>query len=232
MSKSKKNTIDPEKMINEYGADAVRWFILSDSPPEKDVQWSDSGVSSANKFLQKVWNLNYLITTRKEKKINNKIQKEFNSKINEFVNKIDNAIKNFRFNVAIALFYEIYKLIRDQLNTEVSNQSLKINLTNIMKLMIPFTPHLAYECLELLNCKTYDTWPIIDKKNLLNQVKIAIQVNGKTRDIVAIKKDLMENEINEIVLKNSKVKKYIDRKKIIRTIFIKNRILNYIINKQ
>ena len=61
MSKSKKNTIDPEKMINQYGADAVRWFILSDSPPEKDVQWSDTGVASANKFLQKIWNLNYLI---------------------------------------------------------------------------------------------------------------------------------------------------------------------------
>ena len=61
MSKSKKNTIDPETMINQYGADAVRWFILSDSPPEKDIQWSDVGVASANKFLQKIWNLNFLI---------------------------------------------------------------------------------------------------------------------------------------------------------------------------
>ena len=68
MSKSKKNTIDPETMINQYGADAVRWFILSDSPPEKDVQWSDTGVSSANKFLQKIWNLNHLISIKKEKK--------------------------------------------------------------------------------------------------------------------------------------------------------------------
>ena len=67
MSKSKKNTIDPETMINQYGADAVRWFILSDSPPEKDVQWSDTGVSSSNKFLQKIWNLNHLIFKKKEK---------------------------------------------------------------------------------------------------------------------------------------------------------------------
>ena len=72
MSKSKKNTVDPETMINQYGADAVRWFILSDSPPEKDVQWSDTGVASANKFLQKIWNLNFQISKRKEKKIDKK----------------------------------------------------------------------------------------------------------------------------------------------------------------
>ena len=70
MSKSKKNTIDPETMIEQYGADSVRWFILSDSPPEKDVQWSDRGVASANKFLQKIWNLNFIIHSNKEKKIN------------------------------------------------------------------------------------------------------------------------------------------------------------------
>ena len=77
MSKSKKNTIDPETMINQYGADAVRWFILSDSPPEKDVQWSDTGVFSANKFLQKIWNLNHQITARKEIKVNEKLDNEF-----------------------------------------------------------------------------------------------------------------------------------------------------------
>ena len=73
MSKSK-NTIDPEEMINQYGADAVRWFILSDSPPEKDVQWSDIGVASANKFLQKIWNLNYLVIFKKKKKMNKKLE--------------------------------------------------------------------------------------------------------------------------------------------------------------
>ena len=69
-------------MIKDYGADAVRWFILSDSPPEKDVQWSDSGVVSSNKFLQKIWDLNYSINNRKEKKINQKNEKEFISTIN------------------------------------------------------------------------------------------------------------------------------------------------------
>ena len=68
MSKSKKNTVDPETMIKQYGADAVRWFILSDSPPEKDVQWSDTGVASAHKFLQRIWDLNYLIFNKAKNK--------------------------------------------------------------------------------------------------------------------------------------------------------------------
>ena len=95
MSKSKKNTVDPETMINQYGADAVRWFILSDSPPEKDVQWSDTGVVSANKFLQKVWNLNYLISKREEKDIDKKVEVNFISKINSYIFKIDKSINNF-----------------------------------------------------------------------------------------------------------------------------------------
>ena len=89
MSKSKKNTIDPETMINQFGADAVRWFILSDSPPEKDVQWSDSGVSSANKFLQKIWNLNHSISNRKQNKVDKNIEEKFSVKVNNFVKKVD-----------------------------------------------------------------------------------------------------------------------------------------------
>ena len=101
MSKSKKNTIDPETMIVQYGADAVRWFILSDSPPEKDVQWSDTGVVSANKFLQRIWDLNYTVSQRKEVKVDKDLEDKFKSEINNFLYKIDNSIKNFRFNKCI-----------------------------------------------------------------------------------------------------------------------------------
>ena len=87
MSKSKKNTIDPEEMINKFGADAVRLFILSDSPPEKDIQWSDNGVLAANKFLQKIWNLNLSIIKDKNKKKNESLEKEFNIQINNYIKK-------------------------------------------------------------------------------------------------------------------------------------------------
>ena len=229
MSKSKKNTIDPETMINQYGADSVRWFILSDSPPEKDVQWSNTGVASANKFLQKIWNLNYTISVRKQKKIDEELEKKFILEINTFVNKIDNSIESFRFNVSIAHFYEIHNILKNYIDAELSNKVLVESIIKVMKLMLPFAPHLASECLELLNCKNSNKWPEIDKNKLRDEIKLAIQVNGKTRDIIVIKKDLDEKKINEIVYTQSKAKKYIDKNKIIKTIFVKNRIINYIV---
>ncbi len=231
MSKSKKNTIDPELMINQYGADAVRWFILSDSPPEKDVQWSDTGVASANKFLQKIWNLNYQISKRKDKQGERQVEIKFEKKINSFIYKIDQSIMNFRFNVSIALFYELYNFFRDQLNEDITNKLLQKNIINTMKLMIPFTPHLAYESLELLKCKNVDKWPDIDKINVSEEIKLAIQVNGKTRDIINIIKDTEESDLKKIIFEQSKAKKYLENQKIIKTIFVKNKIVNYIIKK-
>ena len=231
MSKSKKNTIDPETMIKQYGADAVRWFILSDSPPEKDVQWSDTGVSSANKFLQKLWNLNHQISTRKDKKTNQDLDKKFELGINSLIVKIDDTIENFRFNVSIAHFYEMYSFFKDNLNTEISNKTLKNNMIKMMKLMIPFTPHLAHECLEFTNCSDVSNWPKIDKKNILDDISLAVQVNGKTRDVINIKKDMDEKSITKIINQSSKAKKHLDRKKIIKTIFVKNKIINYIVSK-
>ena len=229
MSKSKKNTVDPETMINQYGADSVRWFILSDSPPEKDVQWSDTGVSSANKFLQKIWNLNYLISKRKKKDVSEKSNHEFTTIINNYISKIDNTINTFRFNVSIAHFYEVYKIFKNNIDNSISVDVFKNNMINILKLMIPFTPHLAYECLELLNCKTVNQWPRVDDKNILNFVKFAVQINGKTRDIIEIEKNLNEESIKKIIFEKSKANKYLDGKKIIKTIFISNKIINFII---
>ena len=230
MSKSKKNTIDPEIMIKQYGVDAVRWFIMSDSPPEKDVQWSDVGVASSNKFLQKIWNLNIEIISREEKKIDKKLIDKFNLEIENLISKIDSTIDDFKFNVTIAHFYETYKIFNKYLKLELDNKCLKNNITKIMKLMIPFTPHLAHECLEFLNCDSPDKWPNI-RKNSQEEISFAVQINGKTRDIIKTKKNLDEKEINEIVLKSSKAKKFIEDNKILKTIYVKNKIINYIIKK-
>jgi len=229
MSKSKKNTIDPEVIINLYGADAVRWFILSDSPPEKDVQWTNVGVASANKFLQKIWNINYLISKKDvTSKGDIKLEKEFQTHVNSYVNKIDKSINDFRFNVSIALFYEVYKILNFYLEKKIGSNILKENIIKVMKQMTPFTPHLANECLELMKCKDVNTWPKIEK-NSLEKVKIAIQINGKTRDIISVKENINQQEINDLILKNSKAKKYIQGKKIAKVIFVKNKIINYII---
>ena len=220
MSKSKKNTVDPEKMIKQFGADSVRWFILSDSPPEKDIQWSDVGVNSANKFLQKIWNINILITKRRSVNANTDIEEDFVRQINSFAFKIENSIEKFRFNVAIAHFYELFNLLKDCLENEISNKIFKDNLIKVMKLLMPFTPHLSNECLELLNCKNPNKWPLIEKNLLVDDIKLAIQINGRTRDIINVKKDLDKDAILKSVSNNSKTKKYFEDKKIIKTIFL------------
>ena len=127
------------------------------------------------------------------------------------------------FQLLIFMKFIIY--LKNHLEKDLSQSILKTNIIKkIMKLMIPFIPHLAHECLELLNCKTINKWPKIDKKNIEQQVKLAIQINGKTRDIINIKKNSSEKEINEIIHNSSKAKKYLDKSKIIKTIFVKNKI--------
>jgi len=228
MSKSKKNVIDPENMIKSYGADAVRWFILSDSPPEKDVQWSNQGVNAAYKFLQKIYNLTHVINNRRD--VKNIKDKNFDIKFNNYIFKITDLINNFQLNVVIANIYGIYNLFNSVLNEEISNECLKKNLSKLMKMLIPFVPHLAHECLEQLNSKNVNIWPAVDGKlELGEKIKIAIQINGKTREIIEIEKDLDEKDVIIECKKIQKINDILQNKKIIKIIFVKNRIINYLV---
>tara|TARA_B100000579_G_scaffold386842_1_gene358850 strand:- start:2761 stop:3657 length:897 start_codon:yes stop_codon:yes gene_type:complete len=230
MSKSKKNVIDPENMIKSYGADSVRWFILSDSPPEKDIQWSNQGVNAAYKFLQKIYNLCSVINERSEKK--NVQDKDFDLKMNSYVNKVTKSINDFNLNVVVANVYEIYNLFNNHLNKEISNKCIKNNLTILMKMLIPFTPHIAYECLEILGAKEVENWPKIDTRLILEEkIKIAIQINGKTRDIMEIEKGINQISVEKLCKNNDKIKDKIMNKSIKRVIFVKDRIINFIITE-
>ncbi len=230
MSKSKKNVIDPENMIKSYGADSVRWFILSDSPPEKDIQWSNQGVNAAYKFLQKIYNLCSVINERSEKK--NVQDKDFDLKMNSYVNKVTKSINDFNLNVVVANVYEIYNLFNNHLNKEISNKCIKNNLTILMKMLIPFTPHIAYECLEILGAKEVENWPKINTRLILEEkIKIAIQINGKTRDIMEIEKGINQISVEKLCKNNDKIKDKIMNKSIKRVIFVKDRIINFIITE-
>ena len=228
MSKSKKNVIDPENMIKSYGADAVRWFILSDSPPEKDVQWSNQGVNAAYKFLQKIYNLNHLIINRKDGKKNK--DKDFEIKFNYYILKITDLINNFQLNVVVANIYSIYNLFSKAINDEISNKTLQTSLSKLMKMLIPFVPHLAHECLEQLKAKNIDVWPKADDSLILDEkIKMAIQINGKTKEIIEVIKNLSEEDAIDESKKVKKISEQLKKSEIKKTIFVKNKIINYLI---
>ena len=112
-------------------------------------------------------------------------------------------------------------LFKDNFEDEISNEIMSNNMMKMMKLMIPFIPHLAHECLELLKCKKLGEWPEIDRKNILDEISLAVQINGKTKDVIKIKRDLDKKSIDRIIQEKIKGKKAFSTKKIIKTIFVK-----------
>ena len=237
MSKSKKNTIDPGIMIKNYGADSVRFFILSDSPPEKDIQWSEQGMQAAFKYVQKFWNLHCEIKNKilSKKVKNNNSNSQTIEKINIFTNqtikKITQNLESFQYNVIIANLHEIYNFFNKVENFEnCETEIFKKNYIKILTLMHPVLPHLITECLTDLNEKPSITWPEVDNKYLNEDtVKIVIQINGRKRGIIECKKDILEEQVILSVKNKIEFNKYFENKEILKNIYVKNRIINFII---
>jgi len=230
MSKSKKNTIDPEKIIKMYGADAVRLFILSDSPPEKDIKWSDTGISASFKFLQKLWSLNEKIINNKKKFSNfdNELEK-FTSQI---IKKLSDDLDRFGFNVTIASIHKIHSFLNKHTNKEDWGSNFQKNYINILKVINPIVPHFSNECLAKLKISTENIeWPKIDQKYLEQKIfNIVTQINGKKRKVFSISKSVDKETLIENIKKDEQIKKYLDNKQIIKTIYIENKLINFIIN--
>ncbi len=237
MSKSKKNTIDPRIMIKNYGADSVRFFILSDSPPEKDIQWSDQGMQAAYKYVQKFWNLHCEIKNKilskniKKNSSDFQIVERINVFTNQTIKKITQNLENFQYNVIIASLHEIYNFFSKLKNFEnCETESFKKNYVKILILMHPILPHLITECLTDLNEKPFITWPKIETKYLTeNTIKIVIQINGKKRGIIECKKDISEEDLILSVKDRIEINKYFENKEILKNIYVKNKIINFIV---
>ena len=233
MSKSKKNTIDPEQMIKNYGADAVRLFILSDSPPEKDVQWSEQGMIASYKFVQKFWTLHEKIINKIKACENDKLE-TFDESIEEFTNqmltKINFSLNKFSYNVIIANLHEIYNYFNKVSETKKLCKNLKNNYVKILTIMIPIVPHLANECLdELLGNKSY-YWPHVDNKYLQKKEQnIVIQINGKKRSLILTENNIEEKDLIKKIRETKDLKKFLDGKNIIKSIFIKDKLINLIV---
>ena len=229
MSKSKRNTIDPENMINNYGADAVRFFILSDSPPEKDVQWSESGMISSYKFIQKFWILCEQILDLIK---NDSTEKSDEIEIftNQSINKINFSLEKFRYNVIIAICHEIYTFWKKILDKKKNFKNLKNNFEKILLIMMPILPHITNECLDKLNFKDEFKWPKVDQKYIKKEKnEIVIQINGKKRNLISVESNITEKQLLIEIDKSKLIEKYVKNKEVKKVIYVKNRLVNYII---
>ncbi len=229
MSKSKKNTIDPENIITNYGADSARLFILSDSPPEKDVQWSEEGIASSYKFIQKLWILNLKIFEEIKKNHTKDSDKELDKETNKFLKKITDNLENFSYNKIVANLHEIYGFLNKKIESKYSSKTLILNYEKILIAVMPIIPHFSNECLRSLN-STDIKWPSYDVSFLKEEkINLVVQINGKKRALLKLMPNIEEDELFEIIGNDETLKKYLDNKTIKRKIFIKDKLFNIIV---
>jgi leucyl-tRNA synthetase len=227
MSKSKKNVVDPTDIIDQFGADTARWFVLSDSPPDRDVEWTASGAEAAWKFLGKVW--------RSVSELNPKLEllgqdHELDKATAKAIVLITDAIEGFAFNKAIAHIYEFFNTI--------NKSSIKPNLKRkaflvLAQLMSPMVPHLAEEIWRFLGgdgLLALAKWPEADKSLLkMETTTIPIQVNGKRRAEIIIQSDSSQEEVKKLALSNSNISKILGESQPKKVIYVPGRIVNVVI---
>ncbi len=241
MSKSKGNTVDPQEMIAQYGADTVRLFILFAAPPTQDLEWSDSGLEGAHRFINKVYRL--VRSFIKDKENNaigtldtlNKQQKDIRFKTHQTLNKItDDMQRRHLFNTVIAALMELSNTLskfNDTTDTTMAIRQESINI--LLKTLSPIAPHLCHHLWqELGNTEAIinESWPSIDK-SALNQeeVQIIVQVNGKLRTKLMLTANADKAQVETQALADEKVAKFTDGKTIIKVIVVPNKLINIVV---
>ena len=229
MSKSKKNTIDPENIIKNYGADSVRLFILSDSPPEKDVQWSDQGMMASFKFIQKLWILNFKILEKIKNNDESNESENLTKFTNQLIYKVTQNLEKFHYNVIVANLYEMYNFLIKEIEKPIKKESLIENYKKILIIMSPFIPHFTSECLSNIKQKQIK-WPIVSKEELIEKnINFVVQINGKKRALLKVKRDSDVKYVLTKIKSNRETEKLLKNKKIQKTIFVSNRLINIIL---
>ena len=231
MSKSKKNVVDPGEIIGLYGADTARWFVLSDSPPERDLEWTETGVVASYKFINKIWDLFEKSKTYKADL--KKIEKNASKKFNIIINEISNNIEGFHFNKSVAKIYEYVNLLSSFMSKKtIIEKELSKIIENLAIIIHPFIPHLSEEIWQKIGKKQLcisANWPETKYVHEEGVIKMPIQINGKTRSLI----DIVSNEDKEVVMKkvmfDPKIIKNIENRKILKTIFVPNKIVNLVV---
>ena len=223
MSKSKKNVVDPEDIIADYGADAVRWFMLSDSPPERDLPWSESGIEGCGRFVQRLWRLfgQYDAAASGE-------DKALARKMHQTIAAVSEDIEALAFNKAVARIYELTSATEKAAASASRNEAIRA----VLLMVSPMMPHLAeegWEALEGGSLVANAAWPVVDEAMLVeDEVTIAIQHKGKLRDTLTVAKGLPKDEMEALALASEKVQRSIDGAEVRKVIVVPDRLVNIV----
>ncbi len=223
MSKSKKNVVDPEDIIRDYGADAVRWFMLSDSPPERDLPWSEAGIEGCGRFVQRLWRLFGQFDPAAAGG-----DKALTRKTHQTVAAVSEDIEALAFNKAVARIYELTSAVEKAQPSASRNEAIR----TILLLVSPMMPHLAeegWEALEGGSLVAEAAWPEVDPAMLVeDEVTIAVQVKGKLRDTLTVAKGLPKEELEALALASEKVQRSIDGAEVRKVIVVPDRLVNIV----
>ncbi|MBN8484674.1 MAG: leucine--tRNA ligase [Sphingomonadales bacterium] len=226
MSKSKKNVVDPDDIIAQYGADAVRWFMLSDSPPERDLPWSEAGIEGCARFVQRLWRLFGQVGlggagADAEQDI------ALERKLHQTIAAVANDIESLSFNKAVARIYELTGAIEKAAPSASRSDAIR----KLILLVAPMMPHLAEEAWSQfrLGLVAQADWPPVDPALLVeDEVTIAIQVLGKLRDTITVAKGLPREELEALALASEKVQRALDGKPLKKVIVVPDRLVNLV----
>jgi leucyl-tRNA synthetase len=222
MSKSKRNTVDPEPILAKYGADAVRWFMLSDSPPERDLEWSEAGIEGASRFVQRVWKL---ATGSKPADGEDESLKR---KLHRTIAAVGDAIEQLQFNKAVAQLYELTSAIEKAKPSATRHEAVRA----LLLLAAPAAPHLAEESWAALGepeMVADAAWPSFDPALLVDeQVTLAVQVNGKLRDTLVAPRGLDRAAVEELALASGNVQRQLAGASPRKIIVVPDRLVNIV----
>ena len=222
MSKSRRNTIDPEPILERYGADAARWFMLSDSPPERDLEWSEAGIEGAARFVQRVWRLTMGATSDPGE------DPALERKVHRTVAGVGEAVESLQFNKAIALLYELTSAIEKAPPSAARLAAIR----TLVQLIAPMAPHLAEECWSALGERGLvidSPWPAFDSALLIDdEVTVAVQVNGKLRDTLILARGLDREAAEQAALASDKVQRQLAGAAPRKIIVVPDRLVNIV----
>lgn len=223
MSKSKKNVVDPDEIVNRYGADAVRWFMLSDSPPERDLPWSEAGIEGCWRFVQRLWRVFNSVEAAEGQ------DKALDRKLHQSIDLIAKDIEALAFNKAVARLYELTNAIEKAAPSASRNVAVRA----LARLVAPMVPHLAEEAWEVLEGHGLiadASWPEVDPALLVeDEVTIAVQIKGKLRDTLTVAKGLPNEELERLALASDKVQRSLDGAAIRKVIVVPDRLVNLVV---